>query len=179
MERKTKIEIGIAVLIIIALVGVLWWVLRSDSSDLVPGSDSGTGQATEDIQEPAIDYSAYETTASTIARVFVERFGSFSNQADYENIVSVKSIATNSLQSQLESIMSKEQDTDVYYGISTRVLSINEVSTTDTEEILEVMTQREESIESPANATIRYQTIKLTLVKVGSSWLVDSFEWMD
>lgn len=177
MERKQKIEIGIAVLIIIVLIGVLWWVLLPGSSDLIPGSDSGTGQATEDQQEPAIDYSAYETTASTIARVFVERFGSFSNQADYANVISVMDIATSSLQSKLEAMMSKDQDTDVYYGISTRVLSIDQVSATETQEVLEVMTQREESFETPANTTIRYQTMKLTLVKDGGSWLVSDFVW--
>ncbi|HAL50543.1 MAG: hypothetical protein UU40_C0025G0006 [Candidatus Uhrbacteria bacterium GW2011_GWD2_41_121] len=177
MERKEKIEIGIAVLVIVVLVGVLWWVLQSGSSDLVPSIDSGTDQATEDQQTPVIDYTAYETTASTIARVFVERFGSFSNQADYENVNAVMDIATSTLQNQLKTIMSKEQDTDVYYGISTRVLSIDQVSITDTQEVLEVMTQREESIESPANTTIRYQSMKLTLVKNGDSWLVNDFVW--
>ncbi len=180
MERKRKFEILFAIILIILLVGVVWWLLRPEPvNDQGSFTDDGQMQDFESI-EP-LDLDGYEEDASTIARVFVERFGSFSNHGDYENVDAVMDIATSSLQSRLEDLAedASGDGNAVYYGVSTYVISITQIEVSDTQEVLEVLTQREESIESPENTSVKYQTIEVTLVKEGEEWLVDDFEWVD
>ncbi|MBU4315538.1 hypothetical protein KJ673_04025 [Patescibacteria group bacterium] len=179
MERKQKIEISVAVVIIIALVCILAWILYPNKDSVVPGAQDSEQVVIDGEVVPSLDYSAYPQSASTIARVFVERFGSFSNQNSYENVQSVMDIASSSLKQRLTKIINDAtlEDDSVYYGVSTHILSVDQVSATDSLEKIEVLTQREESIESPANTTVRYQTMAVTLVKEGDSWLVDDFVW--
>ena len=181
MEKKQKFEILLAILLIVLLVGLVWWLVGSKDDQVDPTVDEDS--QVQDVlpgQEP-LDLTGYEEDASTIARVFVERFGSFSNHSDYENVSSVMDIATSSLQDRLGLLVdgASADDGAVYYGGSTYVISIDQVEVTDVREVLEVMTQREESIDSPSNATVKYQTMALTLVKLGDEWFVDDFEWLD
>lgn len=181
MERKRLWEIVIAIVIILLLIVAVWWLLRSSSGqDRVTPEQDEPGQGQVIGGEP-LDLSGYEQSASTIARVFVERFGSFSNGGDYQNIDVVMDIATDALQARLQDLIntSDTDHTSAYYGISTHVLSIHQVEVSDRQEVLEVLVQREESIDSPANTSVKYQTIRLTLVKDGTSWLVDDFIWLD
>ncbi len=180
MERKQKIEIGIALIIILALAGLLAWIFYAgDDIDLAPSAGNQDQVIIDGQVVPSLDYSLYPQSAQTIARVFAERFGSFSNKADYENVDSVMSIATSALQAKLFEVVEgvSNDANDSYYGISTHVLSVNLMSGDEVSEVYEVLTQREESIDSPSNTTIRYQTMTLTLVKEGESWLVDNFVW--
>jgi hypothetical protein len=181
MEKKQKIEIGLAVLIILALICVLVWIIypREIQEDVIVDENGNIVVENDTDYTPTVDYSIYPESAVTIARVFAERFGSFSNQAGYINVMSVMDISTESLQMRLDKIINDAMDDDsgTYYGVSTIVLSSEQVSATDAQEVFRVLTQRKESIESPENTTIRYQTMVITLVKDGDNWLVDDFVW--
>ncbi len=181
MERKHKIEIIIAVLILLGLAVLLWWYFarpvieeqRLEEEELERLDEDGDGEI------DTIDTSDLPDQPETIARVFVERFGSFSSESGYENIDDILVLATSSLQSQLEAIAdeARSQDSGAYYGVSTTVLTIEEVSASETSMSYVITTQREESIDSPANTSIRYQEIELTLVASGDTWLISSFAW--
>jgi len=181
MERKHKFEILLALGLIILLVIAIWWLLSPDPQEDA-GSITGDDQV-QDIQEyqEPLDLTGYEVSASTIARVFVERFASFSNHGDYENVGSVMDISTVALQDRLQDLIDdvSNDDGSIYYGVSTFILSISQIEVSETREVLEVLTQREESIESPSDSTVRYQTMEVTLVKQGDEWFVDDFEWVD
>ena len=180
MERKHKFEILFAIILIAFLIGVVWWLLRPDIDDGQVVDEDSQMQGIELGQEP-LDLDGYEEDASTIARVFVERFGSFSNHGDYENVDAVMDLATESLQVRLNELVDEASSDDgsVYYGVSTYVLSIDQVEVSDTQEVLEVLTQREESFETPGNTSVKYQTMQLTMTKVADQWLVDDFQWLD
>lgn len=179
MERKHKIEILLAILLILILIGVVWWLVGSDGEKAIVVDEDGQVQEIESM-EP-MDLNGYEEDASTIARVFVERFASFSNHSNYENVDSVMDISTESLQSYLQDLMESASNDDgsVYYGVSTYVISVSQVEVSDTREVLEVLTQREESFDTPGNTSVKYQTMQLTMLKQGDEWFVDSFEWID
>ena len=53
------------------------------------------------------------------------------------------------------------------------------VTSTDTTITLSMTTQREETIDQPGNTTIKYQSITVSLVKSGTTWLVDGYTWKD
>lgn len=181
MERKHKFEILLAIILIVLLIALVWWLLvsRGGEADVLV-DEQEQGQGVIPGQEP-LDLTGYEEDASTIARVFVERFGSFSNHSAYENVSSVMDISTSSLQSRLDDLVNSTSADNgaVYYGVSTYVVSITQKEVTETLEVLSVLTQREESIDSPSNTTVKYQTMEITLVKEGGEWLVDDFEWID
>ncbi|MFA6018549.1 MAG: hypothetical protein WC776_05230, partial [Patescibacteria group bacterium] len=117
----------------------------------------------------------------SIARAFVERFGSFSTEADYQNVTDVMALSTVSLQDELQAIAeeAREKESGNYYGVSTRILVIDVLEQTETSARLQITTQRQESIGSPDNTTVRIQEILVNLVKNGRSWLVDNFEWQE
>jgi hypothetical protein len=181
MERRTEMLIAGGVLVALAILLLALFfrkdeeasteietpVVRDDES-VVPHVDP------EDI--PA----QHEVSAATVGRIFVERFGSFSSESDYENIDDVMTLATTSLQSRLEDLAetARGERNDEYYGVSTRIITVKTEVATETSARFLITTQREEAIADPGNTSVRYQDIRVELLKEGDSWLVDAFTWL-
>jgi len=192
MERKTKIEIAVAIGIILIFLGfVVWWMwpAAQTQNSAVP-SQSNIGSSTNkptDSSAPSADAVieppvVKETSASTVARTFVERLGSYSSEADAANIEDVLSMATPSFQKQLETLVKEARASSggAYYGVSTVVITTPKtISSSSTQTVLSMTTQREETIDTPGNTSVRYQSITVTLVKSGTTWLVDGYVWTD
>ena len=181
MERKQKIEILIAILVILGLIALLvWYFMRSGSPVEEPDTDTDTTQQIDQGTEPSqIDVSTLPDRPETIARAFVERFGSFSSESGYGNIEDVLVLATDSLQNRLASLAqdARSQDSDTYYGVSTTIVIMDLVENLDSQRTYVITTQREEAIDNPGNTSIRYQDIELTLVSSADTWLVSDFSW--
>ena len=181
MTRKS--EIAIALLVILVLIAVLLFLFRKNESETAntepktTTTEVVTDTATETPTAPA---PITHATATTVARIFVERFGSYSTDVDYANVTDVLPMVTDSLKTQLQDIAEDARKTadDSYYGVSTNVIKITTDKTSDTATTLTVKTQREEAFGSPSNTTVRYQDIRVEFVKVGEDWLVDSFTWL-
>jgi len=189
MQRKHKIELIIGVLLLLALLALVYYLLQKDEPVV---------EVVEDAQEDVLDESADITPepepeeevvrtlpedgpagASTIARGFVERFGSYSTEGGYQNIEDVIAISTASLAERLEDLAdsARASSDDEYYGISTLIISVKTLEETETTAVIEILTQRVESIGSPRNSTTVYQTITINLLKIGDEWFVDDFLW--
>lgn len=180
---KKRIEVLVALLIIVGLIVLIWFVLQPSDK-----KDEGKVLEGEDIAEdgrPLISYPTptgpAEILPHPIARIFVERFGSFSSESDYENIEDVLSLSTDGMQSTLNVILrdARASRSTGFYGISTHVLGLTVLSQDETTATIEVLTQREESIDSRANTSVRYQNIILNLVYLEGEWLVDNFIWSE
>jgi hypothetical protein len=183
---RRQVEVIVAVLVLVLLGFFLWWFLhrtpeaieaQKQATKTLP-TQSATTTDTAETPSTAVKQKL-PPTAQTIGRSFVERFGSFSNESEYKNIQDVMSMATPALQTKLAALAEEAKKTanSGYYGISTTVISVKATSTTDTQVKLTITTLRSESIDSPANTTQRSEDIKLTLLKDGEDWLVDSYEW--
>ena len=183
MERKQTIEILIAAFILLGLVLLLaWFLLRGEPVQ----EEREQEQQREQIQYDEDDLAPSDTTGmpdqpETIARVFVERFGSFSSESGYGNIEEVMVLATPGVQAQLEQILeqARASSSEAYYGVSTTVIGLTKQVVTDDEVEFLVTTQRRESIDSPANTVVKCQDINVTLVASGDTWLVSDFAWSD
>lgn len=184
MTRRTEIIIAVSVLVLLVLV-FLWILLAGRQPAAEPVSQANIPTTTSKPNVPAVASNSVPTTqavsAATVAKIFIERFGSYSTESNYANIDDILALATTTLQTQLNTIADEARaklsaDT-AYYGISTKVISQNLDSSTDTETKLTVMTQREEAVGSPGNTSVKYQNITLDLVKSGDTWLVNSFTW--
>lgn len=188
MERKRIKEIGIALGIVLALVGVIWLLTRGQAPEPIIQSA---------IKTPALPISTTQTSptdstsvpapqvvsASTVARIFVERIGSYSSESDYQNVDDVQSMVTvelaNKLAKDAEKARAQSPLNGGYYGISTSYVGSATVQESETSITLLVQTQREESFGSPGNSEVRYQTIELGLVFQEDSWKVSTYTWGD
>ena len=146
--------------------------------------------------EPIVQQPAPETISSEIlkqenstrneaselisfAKLFAERYGSYSNQANFENIRDVIPLMSASFSAETESFLLNKKAPDVFYGITTRVITVkvihkDEKAGTAT---INLTTQREEEKESAQNTSVKYQDIELTFVKESDVWKVDSATW--
>lgn len=189
MERKTKIEIMLAVFLILLCIGlVIWWkrpaetvqTTAPNTANITTSTNKPTTSSTSTGAEVDPAPVIKETSPSTVARTFVERLGSYSTEADAENIEDILPMATSSFKGELQALVREARSTSngAYYGVSTIVVtSPKTVSSTATQTVLSMTTQREETIDTPGNTTVSYQSITVTLVKSGTTWLIDDYSW--
>lgn len=191
MERKTQLEISLAigVILIFALV-LMWWLRRPATVQTTPAAN--TAAITTSTNKPTTGTTGtttattpttpvvVQTSPTTVARTFVERIGSYSSEAEAANIEDIMGMATVAFKNKLGALAKESRATSggAYYGISTQVLTAPKtVNSTDTQMVMTMTTQREETIDTPGNTTVKYQEITITLVKSGTTWLVDGYAW--
>ncbi len=113
---------------------------------------------------------------------FVDRFGTYSNQANYDNLEALLPFMTQRLkewsQNKIDESKKKPFPKE-YFGVTTKSLTPNVISIDDKEGRAEikVSTQRTESVGTQSNAKVYNQDIVIKLVKDDTMWLIDSAEW--
>lgn len=118
----------------------------------------------------------------SFALPFAERFGSYSNQANYENLSDLLGFMTESMQSWArEKIASAKEEPlpTIYKGVTTKALSNTVISLDEKKGRAEIRitAQRKELIGSSTNFKVYNQDIVLSFIKEDSVWLVDSAVW--
>lgn len=211
MPLRAKIILSVIIgivgitLIIAIVAGVRGFFNRPQSSEQIKqteqtnseqqsGNDSGlpslTGESTSTNTAPVPDpnppkqLDKTQDTLVTLAVPFVERFGTYSNQSNFDNLTSLLPFMTPAMQSWAQEKIDKAQKeafNPLYTGTTTKALSYSITSVSDgafegSAEI-KVETQRKESVGSPANAKVYNQDIIVKLVKRGDVWLIDSATW--
>lgn len=182
MSRKTEVIIAIAIILALVIVLFVLWRDPKQAVNVVTETQNNNGAQVEIPVVPAEDIPEQnEVSATTVARVFVERFGSYSTESGYENLDDVLALSTTSVQTRLNKLAdtAREQEDQAYYGVSTRIISVKTEESSETEAKLLITTQRQESFDSPGNTSVRYQDIRLSLVKEGEDWLVGDFIWVE
>lgn len=117
-----------------------------------------------------------------LADSFAERFGSFTNQSQYENFTDLEMFMTESFSDWTKNYVKKLEeespDNKYFYGISTTAL-YHELVKFDDEDgvgVVIVNTERKETDMTGSSDSYR-QELELNFVKVGDEWLVDSAYW--
>lgn len=193
ITRKTR-WITVAVVLVVILLLLLWmWILfrpKVEGVQEIPVSDRPPEGVTI-IEEKGLSLSEetlkkeQETRnqsagATTIAKLFVERYGSYSNEANFQNLVDVLPLMTESFADETRSFITSAKIPETYYGISTSVLTVNVEAINEsvgTSTIL-MQTQREVAEGSTQNVSVKYQEIRLKLIKEAGVWKVDSATWL-
>ena len=182
MLSRRKIEVIAAVVILILLILLLIFALKKPKTetevtpepepvvDVLPEVDPA------DIPAPGV------VSAGTVARIFVERFGSYSSESDFANVEDVMALATPAYQDELEATVDsyrRQFDADTgYTGVSTVVITVKTTNESESTTSFLITTQREEAVGNPGNTTLRYQDAEVDLVKVGDDWLVNELTWL-
>jgi hypothetical protein len=181
MLSRKKLEVIAAVAILILLLVLIFLFLRKPKTEVVVEEVPVEQiQVMPDI-DPADIPAPGAVSAGTVTRIFVERFGSYSSESDFANVDDIMSLATPSYQTELDSLVAgyrRQFDEDAgYTGISTIVIGMKSLSESDTATTFLVTTQREESVGTPGDTTLRYQDVEVSLVKSGDEWLVNDLIW--
>ena len=202
-DTKKKIKIiGIIILIMIVIIAILIWLLSRADEDVLelpindnsvttptgtglPGGGTTAPVGADIITEPAepdVIEVDQQTSLKQLARSFTERYGSYSNQSDFENLVDLTALMSQAMaartESYIESAREVLQDNARYSGTTTRALSvkIDSYNEDDGEAVVTVTAQRRESSDI-AQDRIYYQSLTIEFIKVRESWKADSATW--
>jgi cytoskeletal protein RodZ len=190
MSRRAKLLI-LALLAVLLIILVVILAFRFVRSRPAPETESAA-EATETETPPSSLSSEAEVKAEqeertrtasvqTVVKTFVERYGSFSTEANYANLRDVLPLMTGSLEAEARATLANPPVPTEYYGVTTRVVAVNvekmdEAAGTAS---VTVSTQREEAKGSPQNISVKYQSITLTLRKIAGEWRVASATWLE
>jgi len=120
-----------------------------------------------------------EEQLQTLARVFAERFGTFSNQAGFTNLDDIQSLLTEEMQQWVaaqKTQMSKKYPLDSeYYGVTTSAPIVKTDSYSQDKAVMLVTTQRTEKKNSESKTF--EQKIKVEFVNIDGNWLINGAYW--
>lgn len=118
----------------------------------------------------------------TTAERFTERFGTFTNQDNYQNFENLKAYATRDMQTWLATFASEQKNdlaaTNIaFYGVTTKALTAKILTARpDTIQIL-INTKREEVTDQSDSAKTSYQNILIEMRRVDDDWKVQSAQF--
>lgn len=202
LSRRDKaiLLVIIGAIILFVLIFFLWrtWKYRDQSDSAseeegramdvsaIPLVSNTVEIAKTDGEETVLGSSKQGDLGSELTRVaatFSERFGSFSNESDFENIADLSVLMTQAMakwtkESNIPALKKQYNSQTEYYGVETRAMSVK-VKKMDTEggkaEFL-VVTQRNEVFGAQPSVA-RYQNIIIRMVKEDVDWKIDYAKW--
>ena len=188
-RRKRLAYFLVLILIIILLLMLLFWQLfyRSKPEEVVVVEEPVITQTTVPFETEVSAIADQQRTGriesasiNVLAKTFVERYGSFSNEANFENLRDVLPLMTASFANETQEFIDSSSAPTDYYGMTSRVITVDVLEMDETAGIasLELTTQREEALDSPVNTTVRYQKIRLDFVMEDGVWKVASATWL-
>ena len=200
MSRRKKILIAAAVILIMAILALLYYLLflrpkQGAAPGTVPPSTANENAAPPSplalptnalpaAPQKVSDEEKMKSDLGRLAAAFSERFGSYSNQGEFENILDLKPLMTKKMQDWADDFIAKSKaargNTSVYFGVTTKAVSTNisELSEGDGRAKVTVKNQRREASGTMAdNVKIYYQELDLVFLKVGDEWKVNEATW--
>lgn len=115
---------------------------------------------------------------------FVERYGSYSNQSDFENLEDLLPFMSQSFSQWAEDFVSLQranrQESAIYYGLTTRALNSETIEFAPENGLIKVKvsTQRQEVVGSAVNSKVYYQDAEVELIKENDIWKVSRITWL-
>lgn len=193
MSLRARIFIIISVLVLLILGISVFLVVRNKNKTVSPqtntpaGTDTGSngqvgGQAQTGTQIPdglpaktATPLEAEKNSVVQLAKVFVERYGTYSSDNNFQNIKEVEVFVTPALWTKISTPMNAKTTAQSFVGMTTKVVSMDLTSWAESKAAVELKTTRTE--EKNGVVITRYQTATVGMIKAGSSWLADKLVW--
>lgn len=196
MSRRNKILIVAIILILIILALIYWLVLAPKFNIPGGGTNANTNTPPPPLAlapvnipstAPPVEVSDAEKLRSDLSRLaaaFAERFGSYSNQGNFENILDLKVLMTPKMQGWADDFIAgskaSQGNNSVYFGVTTKSVSSNITALDEGigEATVVVSTQRREASGTMSdNVKIYYQDLELKFKKINDEWKVDEATW--
>lgn len=124
---------------------------------------------------PLSEEDKLKSAAQNIAKIFIERYGSYSTNNPGENLRELEALSTEDLWTVLEKRAENMTVGKDFTGVTTFAFSVTVTEMTEEKAVIRAITSREEN----SNGVIKNynQEAELSLVKSGSGWLVDDIKW--
>lgn len=116
---------------------------------------------------------AEQNAAKQIARIFVERYNTFSTDNNFQNIREVQELVTPALWKKLSARLESAPPSPVYMAVTTKAIATSVADWQDTSARVVIQTSKTTS-KNGAAATVQ-ETIAVTMAKQEGNWLVDSY----
>lgn len=119
------------------------------------------------------------SSVTTTAKLFVERYGSYSNEANFQNIRDLIPLMTEKFAAATTADLATKKAPTGFFGVTTRVITVDVVSQDEKQgtAVINLSTQRVEENGSAQNAQTKYQDVELTFATESGVWKVDSVKW--
>ena len=110
-----------------------------------------------------------------LAKIFVERYNSYSTDGNFQNIVEVKDLVTPDLWQMISGKIIKTSSSGSFVGVTTKVITTELKNWDNSSAVVYLVTNIKE--EKNGEITGRQQAVTIELVKSGDNWLVNKFQW--
>lgn len=197
MSLRARIFIIISILVFLTLGITVFLVVRQKNANSPTPKTGGSNSATTSqnntqsanqttvgdqvpdgltVKKPT-SVEAEKNGVEQLAKVFIERYGTYSTDNNFQNIKEVSTLVTDSLWSKLKLLIEPKaaSSTDGFVGVTTKAISATLSSWSDSKATVDIKVMRTE--EKKGVVSTRYQNVSLDLVKTNSLWLVDKVTW--
>jgi len=196
LTLRARIFIIISIIVLIILAVSITLVVISKQNKAVEGvveegqtntSQSQTGeqninigiQPTEINQnitiKPQTTEEKMRLASENIAKIFTERYGSYSTDNPGQNLKDLETMSTPDLWKVLKNKIETMTTSKEFTGVTTQAFSSSIIFYENDKAIVNIISAREEN----KNGVLRNfnQEAEVTLVRSGSNWLVDNIKW--
>ncbi len=189
MTRKTRLLVVGTIIVIVVLVFIWILILLFPRKAVTPEvTETKTAVTQQDKtatpEQKKLDQKQEGRTqasgVTTVSRTFVERYGSYSNEANFQNLKDVLPLMTDAFAKITQNAIDTSKLPATYYGVTTNVLVMTVEKNDDAAGVATVLlnTQRITAQGSTQNISTTYQKIRLQLLKQSGTWKVDSATWL-
>lgn len=124
-----------------------------------------------------------EVELKSIAIIIAERIGSYSTDTqNFANLDNIDSLMTDKMKKWLNNLKNiNDNKNSEYYGVTTKALSVKIVDIATLENgvagVIVICQRTETKDKDNPVSKIKYQNLKMQLVKINEKWFADSIEW--
>lgn len=152
-------------------------VVEPSTLNPLPATNQTTTDTTP-VAEPVKEVSdgAQRAEVERLSRLFVERFGSYSNFSNFENITSLEAFMTADMYDYAQTLKKDpaEQSVGSYNGVTTTVISLTTSTfTAKSKAVVNFVVQQESQNGLDAAIVSEYRDGRVELVYSEGQWLVD------
>lgn len=187
LRTRLFIIIGLVVGVLVLVFGGIWWKNNRTAPTTEPvattttsGSDmtnrttiTPTEIPSGVVVKPATTLEAEQNGVRQLAKVFVERYNTFSSDNNYDNIRDVEELVTPTLWSKISGRLTSPQPEGEFTAVTSEIMNTT-LSDWSANRATVTLNGRKLT-ESNGQTTETMQTVTVVMVKLGTNWLADSF----
>jgi len=189
-RRRALLIVGLLLLLIAVIIAIVLFLTRAIATPEAPVDEPFVPPETTQEQAPAEKFEnplipaepevQGSTAGQQMAELFAERYGSYSNQGDYQNLRDLLPVMTDRYRASTEAFLETTETApgQPYEGVTSVKIS-TDVRSIDEDSAVIAVTLQQERASGAAAPTIGYRTLRMELMLVGAEWRVDAAQWED
>lgn len=192
MSLRARIFIIVSVVVLLVLAISMFLIVKNknkttdttpppNTNTSLPGTNGGTQsdvQVLIDKGLPAKTPTPLEVEQNAVeqfAKIFVERYGTYSTDNEFQNIKESQALVTKSLWSRIGAGINTKESSQNFVGLTTKVMSTRLADWGSDQATVELKTMRTE--DKSGVVSNRYQNATVGMVKEGGVWLANTLVW--